>query len=395
MTRRAIALGIALVFMTAPDAGLARPLQEDVPAGDRGSDDATEVEIDIDVEVTLENAGQLTATLEDLQENINDQLGRYEDAERAVDSAVQKMADIDATIIDLQLKIETLQAKSDEVVAAAFVNPPTAGALDLMTTESVTDLAVKQTFLTMQANEDGSVLDDLADARGEHEEALQTQEERQQDAVNARDDAKEALADLDAALTQEAEFRLRVQGLLGEDGEIPEEFADEAADLTATLSEIEEATRAERARRAVEEQAKRDAASGAYICPVQLPTNFSDTWGAARSGGRSHEGTDVFASTGTPTVAPVSGRVEHRSSGLGGMSWYLYDDNGDTHYGAHLSQYAKQGVGRVEAGDIIGYVGSTGNAQASSPHLHYEFHPGGGGPINPYTKLAAACPNAT
>lgn len=351
-----VALGLALAFVIAPDAGVARPLQEDVPAGDRGSDDATEVEIDIDIEVTLENAGQLTATLEDLQENIDDQLRSYEAAEQAVDDAVQKLADIQATITDLQLKIETLQAKSDEVVTAAFVNPPAAGALDLMTTESVTDLAVKQTFLTMQADEDASVLNDLADARDEQEEALATQEERQQDAVNARDDAKEALADLDAALTQEAEFRLRVQGLLGEDGEIPDELADEAANLTATLEDIEEATAADRARRAVEEQAKRDAATGSYICPVQLPTTFSDTWGAARSGGRTHKGTDVMAPTGTPTVAPVSGRVEHRWAGLGGMSWYVYDDNGDTHFGAHLSAYEKEGAGRVEAGDIIGYV---------------------------------------
>ena len=65
----------------------------------------------------------------------------------------------------------------------------------------------------------------------------------------------------------------------------------------------------------------------------------------------------MMAASGTPTVAPVSGRVEHRGSSLGGLSWYVYGDNGHTYYGTHLSGYANQGVGWVAAGTVIGYVG--------------------------------------
>jgi murein DD-endopeptidase MepM/ murein hydrolase activator NlpD len=101
----------------------------------------------------------------------------------------------------------------------------------------------------------------------------------------------------------------------------------------------------------------------------------------------------MMSAAGTPTVAPVSGRVEHRGSSLGGLSWYVYGDNGHTYYGTHLSGYANQGVGWVAAGTVIGYVGSSGNASASAPHLHFEFHPGGGSPVNPYPLAAAACPN--
>jgi peptidoglycan LD-endopeptidase LytH len=127
-----------------------------------------------------------------------------------------------------------------------------------------------------------------------------------------------------------------------------------------------------------------------FVCPVQGEHSFVDSWGWPRSGGRSHEGVDMLAPTGTPTVAPVSGSVEHRESGLGGLSWYVHGDDGDVYYGTHLSAYENVGAGWVAAGTVIGYVGDSGNA-AGTPHLHFEYHPGGGGPANPYPKVAETC----
>jgi murein DD-endopeptidase MepM/ murein hydrolase activator NlpD len=129
---------------------------------------------------------------------------------------------------------------------------------------------------------------------------------------------------------------------------------------------------------------------GGIVCPVAGAVDFVDSWGAARSGGRSHTGTDMMAAYGTPTVAPVSGTVEHRGSSLGGLSWYVHGDDGNTYYGTHLSGYENDGVGWVAAGTVIGYVGDSGNA-AGTPHLHFEFHPGGGSPVNPYDLVAGAC----
>jgi murein DD-endopeptidase MepM/ murein hydrolase activator NlpD len=129
-------------------------------------------------------------------------------------------------------------------------------------------------------------------------------------------------------------------------------------------------------------------ATGEWICPVQGPRAFSNDYGQPRSGGRRHEGNDILSPRGTPVVASVSGVSRPHNSGLGGLSYYLAGDDGNTYFGTHLSAIGASG--RVEAGTVIGYVGDTGNARGT-PHLHFEIHPGGGGPVNPYATLRRYC----
>lgn len=134
----------------------------------------------------------------------------------------------------------------------------------------------------------------------------------------------------------------------------------------------------------------------ATACPVAGEIEFTDTFGAPRSGGRRHQGVDIFAPHGTPVVAPAGGTVEHRDNPVGGLSYHLTADDGTYYYGTHLSAYENVGIGHVEAGTVIGYVGNTGNARTTPPHLHWEIHPSGRATpaINPTPATAELCGRA-
>lgn len=129
-----------------------------------------------------------------------------------------------------------------------------------------------------------------------------------------------------------------------------------------------------------------------YACPVEPPYSYVDTWGASRSGGRHHEGTDIMAPHGARELAYTDGVVsrEHSNS-LGGIVLWLDGDNGDQYYYAHLSGYAVPQGTRVRAGQHIAYVGNTGDARYTASHLHFEVHPGGGAAVNPYPYVKRVC----
>jgi murein DD-endopeptidase MepM/ murein hydrolase activator NlpD len=133
-----------------------------------------------------------------------------------------------------------------------------------------------------------------------------------------------------------------------------------------------------------------------FVFPVQGDVEFIDSWGYPRMTGTSsahwHQGTDIFAPRGTPLVAAESGVLERIGvASLGGNKLWVKGDSGTHYYYAHLTAFvagAQDGM-RVNAGDVVGYVGDTGNARGTPPHLHFEVHPGGGSAVNPYPLLKA------
>lgn len=125
-------------------------------------------------------------------------------------------------------------------------------------------------------------------------------------------------------------------------------------------------------------------------CPVAGSVTIADNFGVIRempgTPRHVHQGNDIAAPTGAPIVAPFDGNALASSSDLGGMQVKIYGARGYA-YNAHLSAYGK--LGAVDAGDVVGYVGMTGNATA--PHDHFEWHPGDGAAIDPFMYLAAVC----
>jgi murein DD-endopeptidase MepM/ murein hydrolase activator NlpD len=126
------------------------------------------------------------------------------------------------------------------------------------------------------------------------------------------------------------------------------------------------------------------------FCPLAGHHTIVHNWQAARPGGRRHMGNDVFADRGTHVLATIGGALRHVSGATAGRAFYLAGDDGTTYYGAHLDRYVAS-AGRVEAGQVIGTVGDTGNAAGLSPHLHFEVHPNGGAAVDSWAYLQRVC----
>jgi peptidoglycan LD-endopeptidase LytH len=193
------------------------------------------------------------------------------------------------------------------------------------------------------------------------------------DARVAFDSYEQAIREVNAAMAQMQKLERRAKKTvanLGRNFEKAKQVADKLAGFNKTVL-----------------------VGGRFVsCPVSPPYSFIDSWGAARSGGRSHKGTDIMNPMGNQVHAYVDGVIgRQNTSALGGISLYLWDDNGNEYYYAHLSRYASRVGQRVKAGELIAYNGATGNAAWSGPHVHWEYHPGRGAPVNPYPLVKAAC----
>ena len=131
--------------------------------------------------------------------------------------------------------------------------------------------------------------------------------------------------------------------------------------------------------------------TGGMTCPVAGPNSFIDSWGYPRSGGRTHEGTDIMAASGTPVVAITDGAITYAGYGSSAGNWLILSgSDGHGYWYMHNDRNLVTG-GSVQAGEQIATVGNTGNASGGAPHVHFEYHPGGGGPVNPYPMLANLC----
>lgn len=124
------------------------------------------------------------------------------------------------------------------------------------------------------------------------------------------------------------------------------------------------------------------------VFPIAGGARYSNDFNdGSNPNGRKHLGNDLFAPEGTPVVAVDFGQVRFGTDPLGGNVANLTSSfDGNRYYYAHLRAWEGQ-PRNVEPGEVIGYVGTTGNAQGTPPHVHFEMRPGGGSVINPYSSL--------
>ncbi|NNF68936.1 MAG: peptidoglycan DD-metalloendopeptidase family protein [Acidimicrobiia bacterium] len=323
----------------------------------------------------------------------DDALGRLIAANDALDSALEEFHEVHAELEDLIWRTATLEERIREregetsemrnTARTLILEAYMSGGGDLFSVAleagSIQDVITSQDLIDRATRFEVSSLDTLEATRREMDR-LKT--DLQEDQVHV------------AELQAQAEGLVTRMDELQRDAAIAFDEADEEA-KAALRAYNEEKRRQE----ALELARRQGAAAGVsnsvtpgFVCPAP-GSRFINDWGFPRSGGRKHKGTDMMAPRGNHVVAVGDGTVRLKTNSLGGTVAFLKADHGVTYYYAHLDGYAA-GLStgdRVSAGQLIGYVGDSGNALGGATHLHFEVHPGGGAAVNPYPTLSAAC----
>lgn len=413
---RRLLLVVALVLAVPGSAVLAQ---------DRDSDD-----IESDLEDTRDQEQAAALTLEQLKAKAGSTraaLSLLEADLVATRNQVKvlegQVAIAEATLIDAQQAVNV--ADAEVVVAEAKLSKTEAellAARELLTDQIVTTYkygSVAPGIMAVRVMENagspsevlagmhslGSVIDyqdrivkHVEELQAQHARDLEATEEARAEAAAQRDVAAGAFDAVEARRADAARAAANLATQQANQQALLAELEAQAADTQVVLAQLE----VERQELETELAASRGAGANGLLCPV-TPSWFQNDWGFPRSGGRTHKGTDVFAEKGTPIIAIRSGtvkqvdRVDSYRPGsnygdLGGIWVSYWTGPGEYWYWAHLDGIA-DGVSpgaSVSAGQVIGWVGNTGNAYSTPPHVHVGHYVNGSA-VNPYPDLDVAC----
>ncbi len=347
----------------------------------------------------------------------------YFAAASEIEQLVLTQERLEIELVELADRVDELRQAVEQVAVDRFVSSGSAGIPVLTDLRDPTSQLQSLVLASVVADSGSTTLDEFGEAeravRAKRDEVAANQaavEARQRDLIELQEDAEaeverlraieeQRLDDEAVRIALEAQQLEEARRLAEEERRIAEaarsaaealveevEITDESTERTATNAAASGGSTGGRTGGGGVGNNPRDAGvgylDGGVLCPIFGTSSYGDTWGAPRSGGRRHQGVDMIAPTGTPLQAVVGGSVTQRTNRLGGTVVYLQGDNGNRYYYAHLSAY-EGAEGRVETGQIIGYVGETGNA-TGIPHLHFEIRPSGGVPVNPYPTVRAS-----
>ena len=297
-----------------------------------------------------------------------------------------ELQDTRAALTDAQVQYQGLRDDLEQRARDAYISGPASGLEFLLGASSIADLSARMEYVNALSQEDAdlatkvqNVRNTLA-ARKDEQRQLQERAARALQKVQAAEAALKAkLAEQQAALDDLNSKMARAEELVKK---LEKQYQQELAALTGL-----------------------DFHAGAIlkVCPVGQPHAVYDGFGAPRFAGgyHPHAGNDILAPQGTPIYATFDGFAQAGYNILGGNSVDVYGDLGYT-YNAHLVEPGF--TGNVSAGDVIGYVGATGDT--STPHDHFEWHPNVipsnwpsspygysviGDAVNPFPLLSAVC----
>jgi peptidoglycan LD-endopeptidase LytH len=320
--------------------------------------------------------------LEDARREGNEVAATFSEVDHGLTETQANVAKLEASIAETKAHVDELRRVTRARALFAYTHP--SNELEELVDSSNAVKAVRRKQLLDQANEtDRGAVKKLA-AVNSQLEGQQADLEQQQQQLRALKDSLDVK--LMSLQQQQAEIAQLVSAL---QVRLDAEIAIAAyADATAKAKlEVERAALAAQ-QATVAGQPGQIIASpvpGPFSCPV-LGASYSDDYG----GSRGHRGIDMFAPTGANAMAVKAGTVTFTpNEGAGGNAAYLNADDGNTYYYAHFSAYVG-GPRGVAKGEVIGLVGSTGNA--SAPHLHFEIRLGGpnGNRTDPFATLKAA-----
>lgn len=326
---------------------------------DLGADeDIAPVEAPEDVEVPTSSAGQSSRAIVGDLDSARERLA---DAEAALADAEGRVADLDAEITALDAHLAELEVRQRQAVRRldearrllaqravdAYVRGNNPGLDAILRAEDPSELEANSSFLATVLDADAAAVQGYLEAR----------------------------AALTVDLVESADARFTARSELQRAETSARELAADVADREVEVAAFE---------------AGSEIFISGFTFPVGDPHEFTSTFGAPRVG-HSHQGNDIFAPTGTDLYACERGVITRMGTDtLGGTKLWIVGESGTHYYYAHLSAYA-DGLRNgqvVEAGELVGYVGNTGNARTTPPHLHFEIHPDGGPAIDPYPLLS-------
>jgi murein DD-endopeptidase MepM/ murein hydrolase activator NlpD len=311
-----------------------------------------------------EKLSDLKARMDSIQADLDASTAKVEAAHAREEELKSRMRAITNEMEDIEKRNEKLTGRAVERAVALYKTGGTEMVEVLFGSEGFTEMTDRAQLLSDVSLQDSDVFVELArDAQRLEELSAEMTEKRAE------------LAEVQAEMKRESDKLLAQFDSVSDDYEALRKKLAPAAPTTTSASPAASASLK---------------GTGGMFCPVAGPTSFVDSWGAPRSGGRSHQGVDMMAAHGTPQVAIVSGTITYAAyDSLGGNIQYLSGDDGNLYIYIHQRENVVTG-GHVSAGQVISYVGDTGNA-AGSPHLHFEYHPGGGAAVNPTPLVSSLC----